>query len=221
MLSFQQHLNLFQKLRILRKSLKGFHLKRQVVLRGKERQTMDSENPIDDLKKLVPFRQGPDDSQEESELRTSLLESIVSTDMNRSLRERIRRSLAGVPLWRRPRLVVPSFAAMTIMSVLIISTTTSPSALAQVNEATENSVNANSGVSTTFFEIVDPETKEVKYSEETVFIYEEEAAKVGFEIPERPIIRQVFVSETMDQAEETPVSMRQCPHKAPSFVGYI
>ncbi|MCH2411273.1 LLM class flavin-dependent oxidoreductase [Myxococcota bacterium] len=33
--------------------------------------------------------------------------------------------------------------------------------------------------------------------------YEEEAAKVGFEIPERPIIRQVFVSETMDQAEET------------------
>ena len=89
---------------------------------------MDSENPIDDLKKLVPFRQGPDDSQEESELRTSLLESIVSTDMNRSLRERIRRSLAGVPLWRRPRLVVPSFAAMTIMSVLIISTPTSPSA---------------------------------------------------------------------------------------------
>ena len=135
---------------------------------------MDSENPIDDLKKFVPFRQGPDDSQEESELRTSLLESIVSTDMNCSLRERIRRSLAGVPLWRRPRLVVPSFAVMTIMSVLIISTTTSPSALAEVSEATENSVNANSGVSTTLFEIVDPETKEVKYSEETVFIYEED-----------------------------------------------
>ena len=135
---------------------------------------MDSENPIDDLKKFVPFRQGPDDSQEESELRTSLLESIVSTDMNCSLRERIRRSLAGVPLWRRPRLVVPSFAVMTIMSVLIISTTTSPSALAEVSDATENSVNANSGVSTTLFEIVDPETKEVKYSEETVFIYEED-----------------------------------------------
>ena len=135
---------------------------------------MDSENPIDDLKKFVPFRQGPDDSQEESELRTSLLESIVSTDMNCSLRERIRRSLAGVPLWRRPRLVVPSFAVMTIMSVLIISTTTSPSALAEVSDATENSVNANSGVSTTLFEIVDSETKEVKYSEETVFIYEED-----------------------------------------------
>jgi len=135
---------------------------------------MDSDNPIDDLKKFVPFEQGPDDSQEESELRTSLLESIISADMNRSLRERIRRSLAGVPLWRRPRLVVPSFAVMTIMSVLIISTTTSPSALAEVSDATENSVNANSGVSTTLFEIVDPETKEVKYSEETVFIYEED-----------------------------------------------
>jgi len=60
------------------------------------------------------------------------------------------------------------------MSILIISTTTSPSALAEVSEATENSVNANSGVSTTLFEIVDPETKEVKYSEETVFIYEED-----------------------------------------------
>ena len=135
---------------------------------------MDSDNPIDDLKKFVPFEQGPDDSQEESELRTSLLESIISADMNRSLRERIRRSLAGVPLWRRPRLVVPSFAVMTIMSVLIISTTTSSSAFAEVSEATENSVNANSGVSTTLFEIVDPETKEVKYSEETVFIYEED-----------------------------------------------
>ncbi|MDP6965424.1 MAG: hypothetical protein QGI12_05785 [Acidimicrobiales bacterium] len=135
---------------------------------------MDSDNPIDDLKKFVPFEQGPDDSQEESELRASLLESIFSADMNRSLRERIRRSLAGVPLWRRPRLVVPSFAVMTIMSVLIISTTTSPSALAEVSEATENSVNANSGVSTTLFEIVDSETKEVKYSEETVFIYEED-----------------------------------------------
>jgi len=135
---------------------------------------MDSDNPIDDLKKFVPFEQGPDDSQEESELRTSLLESIISADMNRSLRERIRRSLAGVPLWRRPRLVVPSFAVMTIMSVLIISTTTSPSALAEVSDATENSVNANSGVSTTLFEIVDSETKEVKYSEETVFIYEED-----------------------------------------------
>ena len=143
-------------------------------MRGKERQIMDSDNPIDDLKKFVPFEQGPDDSQEESELRTSLLESIISTDMNRSLRERIRRSLAGVPLWRRPRLVVPSFAVMTIMSVLIISTTTSSSAFAEVSEATENSVNANSGVSTTLFEIVDPETKEVKYSEETVFIYEED-----------------------------------------------
>ena len=135
---------------------------------------MDSDNPIDELKKFVPFEQGPDDSQEESELRTSLLESIISADMNRSLRERIRRSLAGVPLWRRPRLVVPSFAVMTIMSVLIISTTTSPSALAEVSDATENSVNANSGVSTTLFEIVDSETKEVKYSEETVFIYEED-----------------------------------------------
>ena len=60
------------------------------------------------------------------------------------------------------------------MSILIISTTTSPSALAEVSEATENSVNANSGVSTTLFEIIDPETKEVKYSEETVFIYEED-----------------------------------------------
>jgi len=59
------------------------------------------------------------------------------------------------------------------MSVLIISTTTS-SAFAEVSEATENSVNANSGVSTTLFEIVDPKTKEVKYSEETVFIYEED-----------------------------------------------
>ena len=135
---------------------------------------MDSDNPIDELKKFVPFEQGPDDSQEESELRASLLESIISTDMNRSLRERIRRSLAGVPLWRRPRLVVPSFAVMTIMSVLIISTTTSSSAFAEVSEATENSVNANSGVSTTLFEIVDPETKEVKYSEETVFIYEDD-----------------------------------------------
>ena len=143
-------------------------------MRGKERQIMDSDNPIDELKKFVPFEQGPDDSKEESELRTSLLESIISKDMNRSLRERIRRSLAGVPLWRRPRLVVPSFAVMTIMSVLIISTTTSPSAFAEVSEATENSVNANSGVSTTLFEIVDPETKEVKYSEETVFIYEED-----------------------------------------------
>jgi hypothetical protein len=135
---------------------------------------MDSDNPIDELKKFVPFEQGPDDSQEESELRALLLESIISTDMNRSLRERIRRSLVGVPLWRRPKLVVPSFAVMTIMSVLIISTTTSPSAFAEVSEATENSVNANSGVSTTLFEIVDPETKEVKYSEETVFIYEED-----------------------------------------------
>ena len=135
---------------------------------------MDSDNPIDELKKFVPFEQGPDDSQEESELRASLLESIISTDMNRSLRERIRRSLVGVPLWRRPRLVVPSFAVMTIMSLLIISTTTSPSAFAEVSEATENSVNANSGVSTTLFEIVDPETKEVKYSEETVFIYEDD-----------------------------------------------
>ena len=141
-------------------------------MRGKERQMMDSDNPIDELKKFVPFEQGPDDSQEESELRASLLESIISKDMNRSLKERIRRSLAGVPLWRRPRLVVPSFAVMTIMSVLIISTTASPSAFAEVNEATENSVNANSGVSTTLFEIVDPETKEVKYSEETVFTYE-------------------------------------------------
>ena len=135
---------------------------------------MDSDNPIDDLKKFVPFEQGPDDSQKESELKASLLESVIATDMNRPLRERIRRSLAGVPLWRRPRLVVPSFAVMTIMSVLIISTTTSPSAFAEVSEATENSVNANSGVSTTLFEIVDPETQEVKYSEETVFIYEED-----------------------------------------------
>ena len=135
---------------------------------------MDSDNPIDDLKKFVPFEQGPDDSQKESELKASLLESIIATDMNRPLRERIRRSLAGVPLWRRPRLVVPSFAVMTIMSVLIISTTTSPSAFAEVSEATENSVNANSGVSTTLFEIVDPETQEVKYSEETVFVYEED-----------------------------------------------
>ena len=33
--------------------------------------------------------------------------------------------------------------------------------------------------------------------------YEEAAAEVGFEIPDRPIIRQVFVAETREQAEAT------------------
>jgi hypothetical protein len=133
---------------------------------------MNSNNPLDEFKRVTPFEEGPDNSQTESELKASILESVISTDPRLSFRGRIRKSLAGVPLWRRPGLVIPSLATLTIMSVLILSTTTSPSALAEVSRATENSVNANSGVSTTLFEIVDPETQEVKYSEETVFRYE-------------------------------------------------
>ena len=133
---------------------------------------MDSENPIDDLKKFVPFEQGPDDSQEESELRNSLLESIIVTDPKLSSRQKIRRSLAGKPLWRRTGLVVPSFTVLVAMSFLVFSTVTSPSAFAEVSQATENSVNARSGVSTTLFEIVDLQTENVKYSEETVFRFE-------------------------------------------------
>ena len=56
---------------------------------------MDSENPIDDLKKIVPFERGPDDSQEESEIRDSLLESIIVADPKLSPIQKTLRSLAG------------------------------------------------------------------------------------------------------------------------------
>ena len=152
--------------------LKGSLPKRQVVVRGTERQTMDSENPIDDLKKIVPFEGGPDDSQEESEIRNSLLESIIVADPKLSPIQKTLRSLAGKPLWRRTGFVVPSFTVLVAMSFLVFSTVTSPSAFAEVSQATENSVNARSGVSTTLFEIVDLQTENVKYSEETVFRFE-------------------------------------------------
>ena len=135
---------------------------------------MDADNPIDELKKIIPFEEGPDDSQTESKLKASILESIISTDPRTSLRSRMRKSLAGIPLWRRPRLVIPSFATLTIMGVLILSTTTSSSALAEVSKATENSVNAKSGVVTTLFEIVDPANLEVKFLEKTILRYEED-----------------------------------------------